>query len=172
MGGPFKMASGEESNVMLDLSRGLRTLAVQNALMKSLGAMSLPDFQRVGGPLSGSDLLAFAMMSAGRIKEGWFGVRASPKNRGYDRGFLTGFYRSGETVLLLEDISTSGGTLLLAYEAVLAEGLRPIGALAVVDRGGLPIFTAATGLPGQALLLLRGQDLQVSPETYPEQPWC
>ncbi len=58
----------------------------------------------------------------------------------------------GTPVVLLEDVITTGGSTLKAYERAKADGLRPVGVAALVDRGvgGLEAL-GAEGLRVRAL---------------------
>jgi orotate phosphoribosyltransferase len=73
-----------------------------------------------------------------------FTVRKEPKQHGTQR-LIEGNFAAGATVVVVEDVITSGSSALRAIEAVLAEGGRVAGVLAVVDRqqGGRETLEAA-----------------------------
>ena len=143
--GHFKMASGKTSNVMLDLSKAFRTEEAQQLIAHCVKYV-LPEHIIVGGPISGSDLVCSALARS-RITDKWFGVRSTPKNRGYDVGVITGNLEKGDKVWLVEDVCTSGGTLLTASKGVVEYGAFIEGVFAVVDRGGLGVVANALKVP-------------------------
>jgi len=149
----FTMASGNTSNTMLDLSKVLRTKAGQTALVSHLEDIGHEYYTCVGGPLNGSDLVAFAVTQAWNIDK-WFGIRKAPKNRGYDIGRITGNLQAGDRVLLVEDVCTTGGTIVQAAPHISGIGAKISGILTVVDRGGLEHATKMLGVPGKALFTL------------------
>jgi len=143
--GNFKMASGKTSNVMLDLSKAFRTEDAQRLIAFCVKYV-LPENIIVGGPISGSDLVCSAIARA-RLTDKWFGVRKEPKGRGYDDGLITGNLEKGDKVWLVEDVCTSGGTLLRASKGVLDFGATIEGVFAVVDRGGLEGVAESLSVP-------------------------
>lgn len=152
MRGNFKMASGQVSDLMIDLSRPLRTGHGQMLLAASVAKL-LPRDIVVGGPLSGSDLVCAAIVSTG-IAERWFGVRKEPKGRGFDLDALTGNIRHGDSVWLVEDVCTIGTTLSKAAIEVVKFGAKIDGVFAVVDRGGLERVANDNGCKKASLFTL------------------
>ena len=143
--GTFKMASGKTSNVMLDLSKAFRSEEAQQLIAFCVKDV-LPENIIVGGPISGSDLVCSAIARA-RLTDKWFGVRKEPKGRGYDVGLITGNLEVGDKVWLVEDVCTSGGTLLRASKGVLEFGATIEGIFAVVNRGGLEVVVKELQVP-------------------------
>ena len=62
-----------------------------------------------------------------------FTVRKEAKTHGTGK-LIEGPYRSGDRVVVIEDVITTGGSALRAVEAVRAAGGQVLGVLAVVDR--------------------------------------
>ncbi len=81
----------------------------------------------------GADHLAVgvAAVTGGR----WFFVRKEPKNRGTGQLIEGARLELGETVLVVEDVITSGGSLLQAIDSIEAAGARVVAAATLVDRG-------------------------------------
>jgi len=75
----------------------------------------------------------------------------APKEHGTSKQ-IEGSLVSGEQVVLIEDVVTTGGAALAAIQILGEAGAQVITALAVVDReqGGAAAFAAA-GVPYQAL---------------------
>jgi orotate phosphoribosyltransferase len=84
----------------------------------------------------GADPVAYAVARAsddnGPVIEA-FSVRKTAKEHGTGRR-IEGNFRSGDTVVVVEDVITSGGSARQAIEALRSEGGMVQGVLAVVDR--------------------------------------
>ncbi|NJB68044.1 orotate phosphoribosyltransferase [Desulfobaculum xiamenense] len=96
------------------------------------------DIDGVGGMTLGADPLVSAVTvlshAQGRNLPGFI-VRKQPKGHGTNQ-YLEGMsnFRPGSRVVLLEDVVTTGGTLLKAIERVRDAGLEIAGVLCVLDR--------------------------------------
>lgn len=114
----------------------------------------------VGGPTMGADPLvtAFQMTAhADGLDMPAFLVRKQAKDHGTASRIEGRFgVPAGARVLLLEDVLTTGGSLLEARDAVVAEGFVPVACMVLVDRGEggrenmeaagirvIPVFSAA-----------------------------
>ena len=90
----------------------------------------------VGGLTMGADPVAYAIAAASASGAGVieaFSVRKTAKDHGTGRR-IEGNFRSGDAVVVVEDVITSGGSARQAIEAIQAEGGEILGILAVVDR--------------------------------------
>jgi orotate phosphoribosyltransferase len=143
--GNFVLASGKRSSFYLDA----RTTAMDSEGARLMGRLlyaSLGDqpVHAVGGmavgavPLVSSVLVAAA--SAGQSLQGFF-VRKEAKGHGA-RKQVEGHLAPWMTVVLLEDVVTTGGSTRLAIEAIraAAPGVRIAGVLSVVNRSMLNPF--------------------------------
>lgn len=84
----------------------------------------------------------------------WFSVRKEPKRRGRDQWIEGTRLGPGSTVLLVDDVVTSGGSIRVAYDKVLETGATVTGVVPMVDRGnrasklfdrlGVPYFPLVT----------------------------
>lgn len=107
------------------------------------------DVAAVGGPTMGADPLvtAFQMTAHGDgVDLPAFLVRKQAKDHGTASRIEGRFgLAAGSDVLLLEDVLTTGGSLLEAREAVVADGLNPVACMVLVDRceGGRANMEAA-----------------------------
>ena len=114
----------------------------------------------VGGLTLGADpvsyAIAYASQLAGRPVRA-FTVRKEAKAHGTGR-LIEGPFRSGDRVVVVEDVITTGGSALRAIDAVQAAGGEVLGVLAVVDReeGGREAIAAA-GVT--AIALVRAADI-------------
>jgi orotate phosphoribosyltransferase len=94
------------------------------------------DYDAVGGLTLGADPVATAMMHVaaqkGRRLDS-FVVRKSEKAHGLQRR-IEGPDVKGKRVLVVEDTSTTGGSVLTAVEALKEEGAIVVGVAVIVER--------------------------------------
>ncbi len=150
--GSFVLTSGRKSDFYIDCKQ--TTLSAEGAylcgklLYEKIRASGL-EVSGVGGMTLGADPLVTAV-SVVSFLEGApvpaFIIRKEPKGHG------TGSWIEGKAnippgsrVALLEDVVTTGGTLLKAIERTEAEGFQVVQVLSVVDReeGGAEALAAA-----------------------------
>jgi orotate phosphoribosyltransferase len=135
------LASGRESNFYLDLRQTLMRpqgvrLAGELVLEKLLQGAPV---ESVGGMAVGAVPLVSAVLGAAARDErsegllGFF-VRKQPKGHGLGRQIEGGF-ASGQSVALVEDTTTTGGSTLDAVDLVEAEGGKVARVICLVDRG-------------------------------------
>ena len=135
------LASGRESDFYLDLRQTLmrpRGVALAGGLILDAlqGGASV---QAVGGMAVGAVPLSSAVLAAAAARDpatpllGFF-VRKEAKQHGLGRRIEGGF-REGQSVALLEDTVTTGGSTLEALDAVQQAGGKVVRVLCLVDRG-------------------------------------
>jgi len=140
-GRPVKLTSGKQSDFYLDLRQTLmRPLGQKLAGEILLGQLMLGSWvDSVGGMAVGAVPLVSAVLSAAAHHDpgtkllGFF-VRKEAKAHGLGRQIEGGF-APGQTVALLEDTCTTGGSTLQALEIVQKAGGRVARVLCLVDRG-------------------------------------
>jgi orotate phosphoribosyltransferase len=100
----------------------------------------------VAGPTTGGVLLAYEVARVLGTRGIFCETDEAAGGRSFQRGFKLD---AGEPVLVVDDIVTTGGSLVDAIEAVRKAGGTPVGVAAVADRtggrvdfGGLPFFAA------------------------------
>src|SRR5690606_11840484 len=89
-----------------------------------------------GGLTMGADPVAYAIAAASWRRQPAIdapSVRKDSKEQGTRRR-IEGNFRSGQQVVVVEDVITTGGSALRAIEAVEEAGAVVVGGLAVVDR--------------------------------------
>jgi orotate phosphoribosyltransferase len=130
---PFRLASGQLSHDYIDgklaIAHGDDLCWVADAVIASVSS----SFDSVGGLTMGADAIAHAV--AMRASCRWFSVRKQPKGRGLDKWIEGAALHSGVSVLLVDDVVTTGGSILMAYEKVRATGAPVVAAVTLVDRG-------------------------------------
>jgi orotate phosphoribosyltransferase len=137
--GRFTLASGRTSNFYVDarltaMSPDGLALIGPLGLHAIAGAGWQPD--SVGGLTLGADPISYAISyasatSARPVRA--FTVRKEPKAHGTGK-LIEGPFRSGDRVVLIEDVITTGGSALRAAAAVRQAGGEILGVLALVDR--------------------------------------
>jgi orotate phosphoribosyltransferase len=153
---PIQLASGEWSSDFLDGKEALqqwRDLALAGeAIVEAVRGAGV-EFDAVGGLTLGADALSVAVAAA--ADSSWFIVRKEPKGRGTGRSIEGTQLGPEHRVLLVDDVVTTGGSILKAYDIVQREaGSTIVGAVTLVDRGdqaapkfaerGVPYFPMAT----------------------------
>jgi orotate phosphoribosyltransferase len=129
---PFQLTSGGWSHDYVDgkhaIARGADLRQASQAVIDLVG----DDFDVVGGPTMGADALAHGVaMLSGR---GWFSVRKEAK--GHGRGAWVEGTRlcPGDRAIVVEDVVSTGGSLLRAVERIRDLGVEVAAATALLDR--------------------------------------
>src|SRR5437763_1874974 len=160
---PFTLTSGEISHDYMDgkkaLARGdhLRTACQAIvALAKDEGIA----FDAVGGMTLGADSFSHGIAVLTGVP--WFVVRKQVKEHGTTRRIEGATLAPGTRVLLIDDVATTGGSILASLDAVRDVGATVTLALTLVDRGeqAAPKF-AEQGVRYRPLLTYR--DLGIAP---------
>jgi orotate phosphoribosyltransferase len=148
--GDFVLASGQHSSYYIDCR--LTTMSAEGMVL--IGRAGLEAIRAagwsasaVGGLTLGADPVAYAIAAASFDSESRldaFTVRKEAKSHGARR-LIEGNFTPGASVVVVEDVITSGGSAQQAIGAIRAEGGRVVGVLAVVDReqGGRAALEAA-----------------------------
>jgi orotate phosphoribosyltransferase len=137
--GEFVLASGQKSRFYIDC-RTTATHAEGQYLVGRLGLQAIRSAglspQSIGGLTMGADPVAYAIAHAswvaGPAIHG-FSVRKEPKGYGAGKR-IEGCFETGQEVVVVEDVITSGGSALRACSAVHEAGGRVLAVLALVDR--------------------------------------
>jgi orotate phosphoribosyltransferase len=158
--GQFTLASGKKATYYLDGkqvtldSTGARLVA--EGMLDLLAAGSMPT--AVGGMSIGADPITASIITMSGVRgvplKG-FMVRKESKGHGTNQ-YIEGPVKSGDTVVIVEDVVTTGGSSLMAIERCEAFGLKVVGVLAIIDRmeGGTEAFSQR-GYPLSSLLTIR-----------------
>lgn len=138
--GDFTLTSGQKSDYYFDCKH--TALHPEGSWL--LGRLFLDmireqgGVQGVGGMTLGADPLVSAVTVVSHL-EGYplpgFIIRKAPKGHGTNQ-YLEGLnnFAPGQNVCLLEDVITTGGTLLKAVERVREQSLNIVAVLGVLDR--------------------------------------
>ena len=166
--GTFRLASGREASFYLDAKQVVLdahgAMLVGRAILDRLRSLGpLPD--AVGGMSIGADPITSAVVTMAGV-EGLplkgFMVRKEPKDHGTKK-YVEGPVQPGQRVVIVEDVTTTGGSSLLAIDRVREFGLVVERVVTVIDRlAGAEAAFAARGIPLESLVTIR--DLGLEPE--------
>jgi orotate phosphoribosyltransferase len=164
---PFLLASGAWSHDYVDLRRALArgpdlrlAAEVVAAQLARQGAV----FDAIGGMTMGADPLAHAVALLAGCE--WFSVRKAEKRHGLGRRLEGAPLGPGYRVVVVEDTTTTGASLMEAVDEVLATGAVVTAACTILDRGDAAARELARrGIPYHALLTYR--DLGIPPVVPP-----
>jgi orotate phosphoribosyltransferase len=144
--GKVTLSSGQEADWYIDLRRV--TLHHEGAPLVGRVMRQLTGDLRydvVGGLTLGADPVAAAMLHAAADGEGFLDacvVRKQTKAHGMQRR-IEGPDVAGRSVLVVEDVSTTGGSPLTAVEALQEAGAEVVAVAVIVDRGARAAVEAA-----------------------------
>jgi orotate phosphoribosyltransferase len=164
--GEVTLASGRTAQYYVDARRALLTVDGFRAAGELVAAEAARlGAAAVGGPTLGADPIACSVLGASDSLKAFF-VRKERKEHGLQRWIEGPAIEPGERALVVEDVVTSGGSLVTAIERVKEEGVELAGALAILDRlaGGGEAIQAALGdgLPYISLFTID--------DVYPDRP--
>ena len=166
--GTFRLASGREASFYLDAKQVVLdahgAMLVGRAILERLRSLG-PLPAAVGGMSIGADPITSAVITMAGV-EGLplkgFMVRKEPKDHGTKK-YVEGPVEPGQRVVIVEDVTTTGGSSLLAIDRVHEFGLIVERVVTVIDRlAGAKDAFAARGIPLESLVTIR--DLGIEPE--------
>ena len=145
--GDFTLASGKQAKFYLDCRQ--ITLDAQGARLIGEGMLDLLGDNMpalVGGMAIGADPITAAILTLAGIRNvplRGVMVRKEPKQHGTGK-LVEGPFQPGESIVIVEDVVTTGGSSLKAIEHCEAAGLKVERVLAIIDRleGGREAFAA------------------------------
>ncbi|MBL9123070.1 MAG: orotate phosphoribosyltransferase [Planctomycetaceae bacterium] len=157
--GDFTLASGKKASFYLDMKQ--ITLSSEGARLVGEGILELlgsGPVVAVGGMSIGADPITAAVITMAGVQGkplAGFLVRKEPKGHGTNR-FIEGPVEPGQSVVIVEDVVTTGGSSLLAIDRAVEFGLKVERVITIIDRleGGAAAF-AARGIPLASLFTVR-----------------
>lgn len=165
--GDFTLASGRKSSYYVDkMQITLHGPSLRLAASGLLDLLKDVEFTAIGGMVIGADPIVGSVISlaaeSGRQLNGFL-VRKEPKSHGTQQ-FIEGPLKPGDHVVIVEDVVTTAGSALQAFERVRNFGCHVALVVTIVDRleGGAQAF-AEKGIPFLALLTIK--DFGITPPT-------
>jgi orotate phosphoribosyltransferase len=166
--GDFTLASGKKAKYYLDGKQvtldpfGARLVA--EGILDLMAAEKMP--KAIGGMAIGADPITSSVVVMSAVRNTpvlGFLVRKESKGHGTNK-FVEGPVQPGDSVVIVEDVVTTGGSSLQAIERVEAFGLKVQRVIAIIDRmeGGADAF-GSRGYPFSSLLTIR--DFGIEPPT-------
>jgi orotate phosphoribosyltransferase len=154
--GRVTLSSGLEADYYIDLRRATLHHLAAPLIGRQMRALTADwNYAAVGGLTLGADPVATAMLHAAAadgVALDAFVVRKETKKHGMQR-LVEGPDIAGRPVLVVEDTSTTGGSVLTAVRSIREVGATIVGVATVVDRDtGAREAIEAEGLPYRAVL--------------------
>ena len=162
--GRVTLTSGAEAEYYVDAKRAILLPEGFAALGELVAERARAwDATAVGGMTMGADPVACAALAGGADVKAFF-VRKESKAHGLQRRVEGPFLTDDDRCLVVEDVVTSGGSVVKAIEALKDEGRTIVGVVSVLDRlaGGGARIEEAAGAPYVALATID--------DVYPERP--
>ncbi|MEW6154183.1 MAG: orotate phosphoribosyltransferase [Actinomycetota bacterium] len=159
----FQLSSGEWSHDYVDGKRALAAgadLRLAAEAVVALAEREGADFDAVGGLTMGADPLSHAVAVVSGAA--WFSVRKAAKGHGRQQLIEGAVLGPGNRVMLVEDVVSTGASVLQALDAVEATGATVVLATTLLDRGE----QAAARLAGRGVHyrpLATYHDLEIAP---------
>jgi orotate phosphoribosyltransferase len=146
------------------IGREMLELLFVDTVHETRGLIRCPSVDAVGGLTIGADPIVSSILVAsngsGCPLRGFL-IRKEPKKHGTGQ-LIEGPLRPGDHVAIVDDVATSGGSLLRAIDAAEAAGAVVACAVVVLDRlEGAEAALAARGIPLVSLLTIL--DLGIEP---------
>ncbi len=146
--GDFTLTSGKKSQYYVNIKKA-STLPDLLRLMATCLAEQV-EGERIAGMELGAVPLAVATSLETNIP--YLMVRKGDRAHGTGKG-IEGAFKSGERVTIVEDVATSGGSIVKTAKILTDAGLKVVRALVVVDREeGASTLMKEHGIPFQAIL--------------------
>jgi len=133
----FKLASGRMSNYYIDCRKTTHSAEGKHLIGSIIAEMIRDlDVRAIGGLTMGADPVACAVSHAaflGGRNIASFSVRKEQKEHGMKKQ-VEGDVQSGDRVVIVDDVITTGGSTIRAIQAARSEGLDVVRVIALVDR--------------------------------------
>ncbi|MBD3264724.1 MAG: orotate phosphoribosyltransferase [Candidatus Omnitrophica bacterium] len=134
----IKLSSGKYSNYYIDVRRV--SLSPEGVYLISHLIFKIAKKYKVnavGGPTLGADPIVSGVCFVAHKRKyplRGFLIRKSPKKHGSQRLIEGQQLKRGESVILIDDVATSGGSLIKAIEVMRKNKIKTAAAITVVDR--------------------------------------
>ena len=130
--GDFTLSSGKKSNYYINMKKAITEPEILSTISKLITQkIDLDDIDKVAGPALGAVPIATAVSLESKLP--LLMIRKEKKGYGTSK-LIEGELNEGNNVIVVEDVSTTGGSLLKAIRAINDNGGNVKRAFVVVDR--------------------------------------
>ena len=130
--GDFTLSSGKKSNYYINMKKAITEPEILSTISKLITSkLDLKEVDKVAGPALGSVPIATAVSLESKLP--LLMIRKEKKGYGTSK-LIEGELNEGDNVIVVEDVSTTGGSLLKAIKAINENGGNVTRAFVVVDR--------------------------------------
>lgn len=130
--GKFTLSSGKESNYYVDMKRAITDPIILSKVAEIISEkLDSNDIDKVAGPALGAIPIVTAVSILSSIP--MLMIRKEKKGYGTSE-LIEGDLKEGDKVIVLEDVTTTGGSLIKAVKAVSENGGMVKKAFVIVDR--------------------------------------
>jgi orotate phosphoribosyltransferase len=147
--GEFTLSSGEKSPYYIDTKKLLLTDDGLQSACHCISELEI-DFEQVGGVELGAVPIVCGLLATSDMALDGFIIRKEVKNHGTEH-LIEGTCGKAPT-LIVEDVTTTGATLLKAIKTAEDAGAEVIAAVAVVDRSNGKAAELLKGIPFYSIL--------------------
>lgn len=133
--GDFTLASGKKSNFYVDCKQEMLTPECCEYIamcIRYMGLRHTHDYRSVAGVTSGSDPITVGCVAYNR-SNGLF-IRKFQKGYGTKKLIEGKIITMDPTVLIVDDVLTTGGALKHAFDVLTSNELKVVGTIVIVDR--------------------------------------
>ena len=130
--GDFTLSSGKKSNYYINMKKSITEPEILSTISKLITSkLDLKEVDKVAGPALGAVPIATAVSLESKLP--LLMIRKEKKGYGTSK-LIEGELNEGDNVIVVEDVSTTGGSLLKAIKAINENGGNVTRAFVVVDR--------------------------------------
>ena len=130
--GDFTLSSGKKSNYYINMKKAITEPKILSTISKLITEKIQDDkIDKVAGPALGAVPIATAVSLESELP--LLMIRKEKKGYGTSK-LIEGELNDGDSVIVVEDVSTTGGSLLKAIKAIQENGGNVKRAFVVVDR--------------------------------------
>lgn len=133
----FELASKKKSNLYIDCKKttcnALGKVLIGNLIFDKISNLQV---NAIGGLTLGADPIANAVSYTSAIRErpiDTFIVRKTPKEHGLKKN-IEGDIKKGDTVVIVDDVITTGASTIEAIQKAMDFGLRIVKVIVLIDR--------------------------------------
>jgi len=129
--GDFTLSSGKKSDFYIDCKE---VILGNYGLTETLYVINLLKFSSncIAGVTSGADPLVCGYITKYSASYGLF-IRNEKKSYGTKK-LIEGKFNEGDSVVIVDDVLTTGGSIKYAFDILVKHNLKPIQIIVVVDR--------------------------------------